>query len=69
MPNHSTIPADIAERYEVFEWRNGLAILASAHPDKWANILEVLRGFPEGEVESSCCSIPFAAERNIKHLF
>jgi Restriction endonuclease BglII len=45
MPNQSIIPADIAERYEVFEWRNGLAILASAHPDKWANILEVLRGF------------------------
>jgi hypothetical protein len=45
MPNQSIIPADIAERYEVFEWRNGLAILASAHLDKWANILEVLRGF------------------------
>jgi len=45
MPNQSIIPAAIAERYEVFEWRNGLAILASAHPDKWANILEVLRGF------------------------
>src|ERR1700722_880355 len=45
MPNQPIIPADIAERYEVFEWRNGLAILASAHPDKWANIVEVLRGF------------------------
>jgi Restriction endonuclease BglII len=45
MPNQSIIPADIAKRYEVFEWRNGLAILASAHPDKWANIVEVLRGF------------------------
>ena len=45
MPNQSIIPADIAERYEVFEWRNGLAILASAHPDKWANVMEVLRGF------------------------
>ena len=45
MPNQSIIPADVAERYEVFEWRNGLAILASAHPDKWTNILEVLRGF------------------------
>lgn len=45
MPNQSIIPADIAERYEVFEWRNGLAILSAAHPDKWVNILEVLRGF------------------------
>src|SRR5216683_1431097 len=45
MPNQSIIPADIAERYEVFEWRNGLAILSSAHPGKWADILEVLRGF------------------------
>jgi hypothetical protein len=66
MPNQSIVPADIAERYEVFEWRHGLAILASAHPEKWANILEV---FPEGEVESSCCPVPFAAERNIKYLF
>jgi Restriction endonuclease BglII len=45
MPNQSIIPADISERYEVFEWRNGLAILASAHPDKLANILDVLRGY------------------------
>src|ERR1700730_1914220 len=45
MPNQQITPADIAKRYEVFEWRNGLAILASAHQDKWFNILEVLRGF------------------------
>ena len=32
-------------RYEVHEWRNGLAILAAAHPEEWANIIEVLRGF------------------------
>jgi Restriction endonuclease BglII len=45
MANHPIVPADIAARYEVHEWRNGLAILAAAHPDEWANILEVLRGF------------------------
>lgn len=45
MANHPIIPADIAARYEVHEWRNGLAILAAAHSDEWANILEVLRGF------------------------
>jgi len=45
MANHPIVPTDIAVRYEVHEWRNGLAILAAAHPDEWANILEVLRGF------------------------
>lgn len=45
MANHPIVPADIAARYEVHEWRNGLAILAAMHPDEWANIVEVLRGF------------------------
>jgi len=45
MTNQSIVPADIAARYEVHEWRNGLAILAAAHPEEWANIIEVLRGF------------------------
>jgi hypothetical protein len=45
MANHPIVPADLAARYEVHEWRNGLAILATAHPDEWSNIVEVLRGF------------------------
>ncbi len=45
MANHPIVPADIEARFEVHEWRNGLAILAAAHPEEWANILEVLRGF------------------------
>ena len=45
MTNQSIIPADIAARFEVCEWRNGVAILAAAHPEEWNNIIEVLRGF------------------------
>jgi hypothetical protein len=45
MPNRSIVPADVTARYEVHEWRNGLAILAAAHPDEWSNIVAVLRGF------------------------
>ena len=45
MTNHPIVPTDIATRFEVHEWRNGLAILAAAHPDEWGNIVEVLRGF------------------------
>ncbi len=45
MANQPIVPADIAKRYEVHEWRNGLAILAAAHPEEWGNIVEVLRGF------------------------
>ncbi len=39
------IPDDVATRYEVHEWRNGLAILTAAHADEWKDILEVVRGF------------------------
>jgi hypothetical protein len=45
MPNRVLVPKDVDARFEVHEWRNGLAILSAAHPSEWANILEVLRGF------------------------
>jgi hypothetical protein len=45
MTNQLGIPADVLARYEVHEWRNGLAILIAAHPDEWVDILKVLRGF------------------------
>ncbi|MBI2720519.1 MAG: restriction endonuclease [Rhizobiales bacterium] len=45
MENHPLVPADIATRYDIREWRNGLAILAAARPAEWADIQKVLRGF------------------------
>ncbi|MGH7004874.1 MAG: BglII/BstYI family type II restriction endonuclease, partial [Alphaproteobacteria bacterium] len=39
------VPQDIALRYEVHEWRNGLAILAAARPEEWSDIQAVLRAF------------------------
>src|SRR5712664_4443029 len=45
MTNQAIVPADIEQRYEVHEWRNGLAILTAAHPQEWVDILHVLRGF------------------------
>ena len=45
MANRSIVPDDIAARYEVHEWRNGLAILSAAHPKEWKDILAVLREF------------------------
>jgi hypothetical protein len=45
MTNHSNVPAEIVARYEVHEWRNGLAILTAAHSGEWDNIIEVLSGF------------------------
>lgn len=45
MANQSIVPADIEARYEVHEWRNGLAILATAHAEEWNDILQVLRNF------------------------
>ena len=45
MQNQPLVPEDIAQRYDVREWRNGVAILAAARPSEWANILAVLRTF------------------------
>jgi hypothetical protein len=45
MANQPIVPKDISARYEVHEWRNGLAILSAAHPAEWDDILAVLRGF------------------------
>lgn len=39
------VPPDILARYEVHEWRNGLAVLSAALPDEWADIQAVLREF------------------------
>jgi hypothetical protein len=45
MTNQALVPADIEQRYEVHEWRNGLAILTAAHPEEWEDIPRVVRGF------------------------
>lgn len=39
------VPDDLVERYHVKEWRNATGILATACPDEWADIQEVLRNF------------------------
>jgi len=45
MTNQSIVPAEVLTRFEVREWRNGLAILSAAHPQEWNDILAVLRDF------------------------
>jgi hypothetical protein len=45
MQNQLLVPPDITARYDVREWRNGLAILAAARPGEWADIQNVLRNF------------------------
>ncbi len=39
------IPAEIAESYEVHEWRNAAGVLTTAHPAEWQDVLEALRHF------------------------
>jgi hypothetical protein len=43
--SNRAIPADIAERYHVQEWRHGITILSSVYPKEWKDILETLREF------------------------
>lgn len=39
------VPKDILARFEVHEWRNGLAVLTAACPDEWKDIVSVLKEF------------------------
>jgi hypothetical protein len=48
MANRSVIPAEILSRFEVFDWRNGLVVLANANPDEWRDISCVLSEFSLG---------------------
>lgn len=39
------VPQDIAELYEVHEWRNAVGVLATACPDEWSDVQAALRAF------------------------
>jgi len=45
MPNHFPVPTGLLDRYDVREWRHGIAILSAAHPEEWRDILETLQAF------------------------
>jgi hypothetical protein len=45
MPNRAAVPADIAARYYVQEWRHGITILSAAYPNEWKDILDTLSSF------------------------
>lgn len=39
------VPAELLALFEVYEWRNGLAVLSAACPDEWEDVKAVLGGF------------------------
>lgn len=39
------VPPDIADAYEVHEWRNAAGVLSTAHSAEWQDIIDVLRAF------------------------
>ena len=39
------VPLDIAELYEVHEWRNAVGVLSTACPAEWLEIQQALRAF------------------------
>lgn len=45
MANQSRVPADISTLYSVQEWRHGITILSSVHPQEWKDIMDTLREF------------------------
>ena len=45
MPTLHLVPPDICERFLVKEWRNAAGVLATACPEEWHDVQEVLRSF------------------------
>jgi hypothetical protein len=45
MSTEHLIPEDLRTLYHVKEWRNATGILATACPDEWSDVQEVLRSF------------------------
>jgi hypothetical protein len=45
MPNHLPLKTIVTDKFEVFDWRNGLALLDAVHPISLSEILAVLEGF------------------------
>ena len=45
MESQAGIPPEVQRKFEVFDWRNGLAILKSVHPDEWQDLAQVLSEF------------------------
>lgn len=39
------VPPDIADLYEVHEWRNATGVLATSNPTEWAEVQAALRAF------------------------
>lgn len=62
----SLVPQPIRDRYEVHEWRNGLAVLHTAHGDCWRDILAVLQEF---ELRASEILAPGGSKSQIAQRF
>lgn len=45
MTTDHLVPPDIADLYEVHEWRNAVGVLQTACPQEWADIQRCLRAF------------------------
>lgn len=43
--SYSLIPHAIAENYKVHEWRNAIAVLATAHQAEWCDVVDCLSAF------------------------
>ena len=45
MPDHSHIPEDIRQLYEIHDYRHAAAILACEFPEEYADVYQALRTF------------------------
>lgn len=45
MDNRHIVPDEIRNKYEIHEWRNAIAVLATSYPEEWDDIVRALRSF------------------------
>jgi hypothetical protein len=45
MTNHCDFGEEALRKFDVFDWRNGCAILKTVHPSEWSDVAAVLAGF------------------------
>jgi len=66
MPTQHLVPKDVADLYEVHEWRNAAGVLSTSRPGEWKDVLATLRAF---KLKRSEISSPGGSKSKIANRF
>ena len=66
MPTQHLVPKDVADLYEVHEWRSAAGVLSTSRPGEWRDVLATLRAF---RLKRSEISSPGGSKSKIANRF